>query len=254
MPELPEAQSIVRTLAPLLEGRKIVKAAFPGPRVLRGQEPPLKGRVIRKVSRYGKRVLIELDRGFLLIRLGMTGVLLAESTPGPYTRALLTLDRGALRFDDMRQFGSVSWQAEPPDDLGPDPLEITPEEFCRRLAHHKRQIKALLLDQSFVRGVGNIYADESLFRARIHPKAVCGPRSRGRRLHEALVEVLSEAIASGGSTVANYVDGEGKPGYFQIRHRVYRKHGQPCPRCGATIRRILVAQRGTHFCPACQRS
>jgi len=253
MPELPEAETIVRTIAPRLLGRRIIAVRCFSARVHGGSLPRLAGRRIRQVRRYGKRVVLELDKGFLVIRLGMTGALLLDERRGPYTRALLRLDQGALRFDDPRQFGSICWQPAPPGELGPDPLEITPEEFCWLLATRRRQIKALLLDQSFVRGVGNIYADEALFRAGIHPRAICGPRARGRRLHLAIVEVFTQAIRSGGSSVNNYVNGEGRPGYFQFRHLVYQKDGQPCARCGAIIRRILVAQRGTHFCPRCQK-
>jgi len=139
--------------------------------------------------------------------------------------------------------------------LGPDAFEISAEEFAARLKDRRGSIKPLLLNQRFLRGLGNIYCDEALFRAGIHPLAVAARLSRARvgRLHAAIQEVLGEAIASGGSSISDYVDAEGRRGWFQMQHRVYGKEGEPCPSCGAPIRRIVVAQRGTHYCPRCQR-
>ncbi len=255
MPELPEAETIARTLAPHLEGRRIVEARFFSTRVHRGSPPQLAGRKVRRVGRYGKQVLLELDKGVLIFRLGMTGALLWRGSPGPYTRALLTLDKGAMCFDDIRQFGSMCWLERAPDELGPDPLEISEEAFGQRLRRRRSQIKRLLLDQHFLRGIGNIYADEMLFRARIHPKARASRLSaeRARRLHRAMVEVLTLAIEKAGSSISDYVDAEGRSGSFQLLHQVYGKQGRPCPACGAPIRKTLVAQRGTHYCPKCQR-
>ena len=139
--------------------------------------------------------------------------------------------------------------------LGPEPLEVTLAEFAGRLKRRKARIKSVLLDQHFVRGVGNIYADEALFRAGIHPLAI-GARlrpERVKRLHAAIVEVLTQAIAKGGSSISDYVDADGRRGFFQFEHRVYQRTGEPCVVCGAAIRRTLVAQRGTHYCPRCQR-
>jgi formamidopyrimidine-DNA glycosylase len=211
--------------------------------------------MVRSVRRYGKYILLELDRGLLAIHLGMTGKLLASGGEGPYTRAVLVLDRGAVRFDDVRQFGSVRWLRREPDKLGPDALAISAEDFLQRLRACKARLKPLLLNQAFLRGLGNIYTDEALFRAGIHPLAVAARLSRQRALglHSAIVEVLSEAVARGGSSISDYVDAEGRPGWFQLQHRVYQRTGEPCPVCGEPIRRILVAQRGTHFCPRCQR-
>jgi formamidopyrimidine-DNA glycosylase len=139
--------------------------------------------------------------------------------------------------------------------LGPEPLEVPFAEFAARLKRHKSRIKALLLNQTFLRGIGNIYADESLFRAGIHPTALaCRLRAeRAHRLYDAVVAVLTEAIAAGGSSVSDYVDADGRRGLFQFSHRVYQRTGEPCLVCGATIRRVLVAQRSTHFCPRCQK-
>jgi formamidopyrimidine-DNA glycosylase len=178
--------------------------------------------------------------------------------PGKHTHAILTLDQGVLLFDDSRQFGSIQFSEEFPARvarLGPEPLEIAPELFAAELKRHKTRIKALLLNQRFVRGVGNIYADEALFRAGIHPLAIAS-RLRGerpQRLHEALTAVLTEAIAAGGSSISDYVDAQGRKGFFQFSHRVYQHTGEPCVTCGTAIRRVVIVQRSSHFCPQCQR-
>ena len=264
MPELPEVETIARSLRPHLVGRRIVSAEFRCPRVLRGGDPDkmaaaLAGRRIAALRRHGKFLLMELEQGgYLLIHLGMTGKLLMGGGVAAHTHAILTLDRGVLYYDDSRQFGCLELHQAIPArvaKLGPEPLEIPFAEFAANLRRHRRQLKALLLDQTFLRGLGNIYADESLFRAGIHPLALASRlrKERARRLYDAIIEVLSEAIESGGSSISDYVDGEGRKGFFQLRHRVYQRAGEPCVTCGAAIRRILVAQRGTHFCPRCQR-
>ncbi len=264
MPELPEVETVRRTIAPRLVGRRIVAAEFRCPRVLRGGDPQemarrLAGRKVEGVSRRGKFLLIAVEGGLiLLVHLGMTGNLVAGGKPGPHTHAILKLDRGTLYYHDMRQFGCLELHEKLPARvarLGPEPLEIAFSDFAAALARRRTRLKALLLDQRFLGGVGNIYADEALFRAGIHPLAVgsrLGPR-RARRLHDAIRAVLNEAIAAGGSSVSDYVDGEGRHGFFQFSHRVYQRTGEPCLVCGTPIRRILVTQRGTHYCPRCQR-
>jgi formamidopyrimidine-DNA glycosylase len=255
VPELPEAECIARSLAPFLAGRRIASARFLTVRVRRGEIPELGGRTVTGVRRYGKQVLLELDHGLLFVRLGMTGRLLRDAAPGPYTRAVFDLDPGTLCFDDVRQFGSIEWRAGPPPTLGPDPLELTASQFAGRLRARRAIVKRLLLDQRFVRGLGNIYADEALFRAGIHPKArshrIAPARAAG--LHAAIVAVLEAAIAAGGSSISDYIDGAGRRGSYQEQHQVYGKEGAACPRCGTALRRIVVAQRGTQFCPHCQR-
>ncbi len=255
MPELPEAETIVRTLRPHVQGRRITSVEFLSRRVSKDSPSDLAGRRITGIRRYGKQILIDLDNGLLLVDLRMTGRLLANAEPGPYTRALLTLDRGIVLFDDVRQFGSIRILAEEPNKLGPDPLEIAAAEFANRLRARNTHVKRALLDQKFVRGIGNIYADESLFRARIHPEARANKLTKPRalQLHAAVAKLLNESIELGGSSVSDYVDASGSKGSFQLRHLVYRKEGQPCPQCGSPIRRIVVAQRGTHLCPRCQR-
>jgi len=207
------------------------------------------------VGRYGKQILIELDRGFLLVRLGMTGALLVDRPAGPHTRAVFQLSESYLLFDDIRQFGWLEHLAQPPDRLGPDPFEISDSEFAALVRSRRTLVKAALLDQALLRGVGNIYADEALFRAGIHPQAKTHRLtvSRATRLHRELVNLLTEAIAMRGSSVSDYVDASGEKGSFQLRHQVYRKLGEPCSVCGAAIQRIVVNQRGSHYCPHCQQ-
>ena len=255
MPELPEAETIVRTLAPHLEGRRILELRFFSDCVRRGDPQGANGQRILKVTRYGKMVVLMLTEGMLLIRLGMTGRLLLNSVPGQHTRAMLYLDEGSLRFDDARKFGSIEWVQQLPDYLGADPLAITFKDFAARLRLRRGAVKPLLLNQKFLRGIGNIYADESLFRAGVHPRAKASSlnQARVRRLFEAIRQVLSEAIAAGGSTISDYVDAMERAGSFQYKHLVYRRTGAPCVHCGSPIRRIVVAQRGTHYCPRCQK-
>jgi len=188
----------------------------------------------------------------------MTGRLLLGGAAGKHTHAIFTFDRGRLLYDDSRQFGCIEFSEAFPARvarLGPEPLEIPFEEFAARLKRHKTRIKALLLNQAFLRGVGNIYADEALFRAGIHPMAVASRLrlARVRRLFDGMVTVLTEAIAAGGSSISDYIDAEGRKGFFQFSHRVYQRTGEPCVNCGTAIRKVLVAQRSSHFCPKCQK-
>src|ERR1700688_3947889 len=260
MPELPEVETIVRGLAPRLAGTRILAAEFRCARVLRGQPERIVGKTIRAVRRHGKYIVIDFaDRSASLgIHLGMTGKLLVDHEPGPHSHAIFTLDRGALIYDDIRQFGRIELSAEFAgrlEKLGPDPLSLATADFVFSVRAHSAMVKPLLLNQSFLRGMGNIYTDEALHRAGIHPRALASRlnRARAARLHRAIQEVLLESIETGGSSVSDYVDSEGRRGAFQLRHRVYGKEGEPCPACASLIRRILVAQRGTHFCPKCQK-
>lgn len=255
MPELPEAETIVRTLAPHVVGRRILEVLFCASRAKAGDMPALGGRVVRDLRRYGKQIVFLLDDGALLIQLRMTGSLLWGAKPGPYTRAILVFDNGTVCFNDIRQFGSVRWMDTPPENLGPDPFEIGCDEFIRRMKARRGRIKPLLLDQRFVRGLGNIYVDEILFRAGIAPLALTSRISarRAQRLHESMLAVLRLAIEKGGSSISDYVDADNRRGSFQESHQVYGRKGEPCASCGFAIRRIVVAQRGTHYCPKCQR-
>lgn len=263
MPELPEVETVVRTLAPKLTGRRILDAQFSSHHVVRQNFAELRKRVrnqlVRSVERHGKFIVITLDDGVLVIHLGMTGKLLMDVEPGPYARAVFTLDRGLLVYDDVRHFGRIEWSAQLPARaaaLGPDALTISLEDFRKRLKLRRTGIKPLLLNQRFLRGMGNIYADEALFEARIHPRAIAAALSKDRsgRLHSAMIDILTTAIRLKGSSISDYVDADGQRGSFQQQHQVYGRAGQPCPTCGTPIRRIVVGQRGTHYCPKCQRS
>jgi formamidopyrimidine-DNA glycosylase len=279
VPELPEVETVTRSLAPIV-GRRIVSAEFTCLRILRGGDPDrmsarLAGARIASIKRYGKFILVALteqsrDRkgavrpaGYLTVHLGMTGKLLSGAgasacQPSKHTHAIFNLDRGVLLYDDSRQFGRIQFSDDFPArilKLGPEPLEISYDDFYAGLRRRKTRIKALLLNQDFLRGIGNIYADEALFRAGIHPLALAHRirPDRARRLYDAFRAVLTEAIEAGGSSISDYVDAQGRQGFFQFSHRVYQRTGEPCITCGAPIRRILVAQRSSHFCPRCQK-
>jgi formamidopyrimidine-DNA glycosylase len=263
MPELPEVETVVRSIRPLV-GRRIVTAEFRNLRVLRGGDPDamsarLAGRKITAVKRYGKFIVASLGGGgYLMVHLGMTGKLLLGGGAGKHTHAIFTFDRGMLLYDDSRQFGCIELSEEFPKRvarLGPEPLEVKFAEFAAGLKNRKTRIKSLLLNQTFLRGLGNIYADEALFRAGIHPLAMAGRirPDRARKLYDAIVAVLTEAIEAGGSSISDYVDAEGRKGFFQFNHRVYQRTGEPCVTCKTPIRRVIVTQRSSHFCPRCQK-
>jgi len=261
MPELPEVDTVVRSVAAHLAGRRIVSTSFssrfvtPGSRAKLSQR--LAGRRIESVTRRGKFILIALDQGTLTVHLGMTGKLLVSGEPGQHTHGVFTLDDGLLLYHDPRQFGRIEFSEGAPARvarLGPEPLEIGFEEFRARLKR-KTRMKALLLNQTFLAGLGNIYADESLFAAGIHPLAVADRLSaaRAKKLYDAIRGILTHAIQLGGSSISDYVNARGERGWFQMEHRVYGREGEPCANCGRPIRKILVAQRGTHYCPHCQK-
>jgi len=260
---LPEVETVVRSLAPKLTGRRILRGQFFSRHVVRQNFAALARRVrdqaVRSVTRHGKFIVMELDNGVLCVHLGMTGKLLFDSAPGPYARAIFELDEGLLVYDDVRHFGRIEWSAKLPDRagaLGPDALTISLEDFLKLLKKRKSRIKPLLLNQRFLRGMGNIYTDEALYEARIHPRAMASSLSTARatRLHRAMVDILANAIRLKGSSISDYVDADGAKGSFQLQHQVYGRAGEPCSTCGTAIRRIVVGQRGTHYCPKCQRS
>lgn len=234
VPELPEAETIARVLDRELSGRALESAG-----------------TLRRVWRYGKCVIFDFESARMVARLGMTGTFRLAGEPGPYTRETYRFGERVLFYDDIRRFGRIRWGDIPA--LGPDVLSLTPGAFSARLAGRAARIKPLLLDQQFVSGLGNIYVDEALFRSRIHPLRTARSID-GARLYEAAAQLLSEAVAAGGSTISDFVDPLGRPGRFQEHHRVYGKAGLPCPRCGTAIARLVVAGRGTHYCPKCQRA
>ena len=261
MPELPEVETVVRSVAAHLTGRRIVSTRFTSRFVTPGNRAKLTrrlaGRRIESVTRRGKFILIALDQGTLTVHLGMTGKLLLEGEASEHTHGVFHLDDGMLLYHDPRQFGRIEFSEDVPPRvarLGPEPLEIGFDEFRQRL-RRKTRIKPLLLNQTFLAGMGNIYVDESLFAAGIHPLAIAGRLNAARagKLYEAIRGILKHAIQLGGSSISDYVNGRGERGWFQMEHRVYGREGEPCANCGRPIRKILVAQRGTHYCPHCQK-
>jgi len=262
MPELPEVEHVVRALRRVIVGRTIVGSEVRLPKLIAPLLPPAFSRKIRNaningVARRGKFILIALDQGTLTVHLGMTGKLLLEGEAGEHTHGVFNLDDGMLLYHDPRQFGRIEFSEGPPPRvarLGPEPLEISFEEFRARL-RRKTRMKALLLNQAFLAGLGNIYADESLFAAGIHPLAVADRLSaaRAKKLYDAIRGILKHAIQLGGSSISDYVNGRGERGWFQMEHRAYGREGESCANCGRPIRKILVAQRGTHYCPHCQK-
>ena len=268
MPELPEVETTVRGLAKVLQGRRIrhvearradLRRAFPDDL---GQR--LTGATITGLGRRAKYGLIHTDRDDTMVfHLGMSGSWrINRSELQKHDHLLLETDEGTrLALNDPRRFGSVDLvpTAELPEwppfkALGPEPLDLTTSELKRRLAGRSAAIKLLLLDQSIVAGLGNIYVCEALFRARIHPARAGGAISldRLKRLVPAIHDVLDEAIAAGGSTLKDFSSPDGELGYFSKRFDVYDREGQPC-RCGGSVRRIVQGGRSTFYCPKCQR-
>ena len=273
MPELPEVETIANGVDRRLAGDTILAAWFSSHKQPFRTPPDemaaaLPGLRIAHVRRVGKHIVFDLTHGGqtppphapqLLVHLGMTGRLLV-SDPNvphpPHTHAVLSLVSGReLRFVDPRRFGRLALLSTPFTGPGSEPLTITKPAFAALFRGRKLSIKAALLNQKLLHGVGNIYADESLFRAGIRPTRQAGRLTRDRldRLHAALRTVLKAAIRAGGSSVSDYVDADGERGFFQIEHKVYMRTGQPCLVCGTPIRRIVLAGRGTHYCPHCQR-
>ena len=274
MPELPEVETIARGVHQRVRGDRIVQAWFashrqpfktPRARQVKG----LEGRVFLSVHRTGKHIVCELGPAPAappdaqwIVHLGMTGRLLVSTPEAPlaaHTHARLGLDSGLeLRFVDPRRFGRLEFRDLRRDAAfaapGEEPLSISPEKFAALFRGRRLSIKAALLNQALLSGVGNIYADESLFHAGIRPRRGSGRLARAEleRLRLALCQVLEHAIRLGGSSVSDYVDADGVRGFFQLEHCVYLRTGLPCPRCQTPIRRILLAGRGTHFCPKCQ--
>jgi formamidopyrimidine-DNA glycosylase len=270
MPELPEVQTVVVALQPLV-GRRLATARVLRGDVLHGEKADFnafaRGRKIRGVRRHGKRIIFDIgsDRR-IQFHLGMTGLLTLNRRAQPlmdHTHLCIRIaatDR-ELRYRDARRFGGV-WLLDHDTagagrglgPLGPDALDIRPAQFAALLGR-RRQIKALLLDQRMLAGLGNIYADESLYRARIHPLTrACDLRAEEvRRLLRAIRTTLRSALQAGGSTIRDYRTPAGERGWFQMRHQAYGRQGRPCRRCTTPISRIQVAGRSSHICRKCQR-
>jgi formamidopyrimidine-DNA glycosylase len=291
MPELPEVETVANGVDARVRGQRIVSAWTSGkPQTFKSPEAEiveaLTGARIERVRRVGKTIVMDLARGAakgkkqvpfgndrkrsngkkdihaqFLVHLGMTGRLLVsqpEVPLPPHTHAVLSLADGReVRFVDPRRFGRLSVVAEAGGYAGPgvEPTTISADDFAKLFKGRKLAIKAALLNQSILHGVGNIYADESLFRAGIRPRKAAGRLTRDEldRLHKALQEVLAHAIQLGGSSVSDYVDADGVRGFFQLEHKVYGRAGEDCLDCGTALKKIIVGGRTTVYCPTCQR-
>jgi len=292
MPELPEVETIRRALVEPLTGKRIVSAKLKLPRLLLDFPPAefaakLRGQTVKAVIRRGKYLVLELSKDSLIVHLGMTGQLTAAPARAPenprflrtvtglqkpegvhpvdkHTHMVLNLDKGdRLLFRDPRTFGKLalvpgaSWKTHPRlAKLGPEPLEMKPEAIARTFpANSLRPVKALLLDQEFVAGVGNIYADEALFRAGINPKRKVKTLKSDEKLRllKAVKDVLRKGIKYQGTTFSDYRKPDGGKGDNYERLLAYGRGGFPCRACGTTLRKTVVAQRGTVFCPVCQK-
>ncbi len=290
MPELPEVEVTRRRIEPLLVGRRIARVRTT-PESYFFLTPPtrlrraLRGRTVEALSRQGKYLVGELDGGArLLLHLGMTGQLFSEKTtslrllsattraalspedqhsftPDVHTHLRFAFEDGGeeVYFRDVRKFGKVMWLApgeanERLDRLGPDALSVTGEALHAASRKRNTAIKNVLLDQAVIAGVGNIYADESLFLAGVRPKRRASRVTRKEcdAIAAGLRRVLLRSIETGGSSISDYVAPDGRDGGYQSERRVYARAAEPCPTCGTAIRKTVVAQRGTHFCPKCQ--
>ncbi len=277
MPELPEVETVARGLQREVAGRTIATVTFAKTDFIDDPatvEQELPGRKIVRVERYGKFMLLRLsareasgngDESALLVHLGMTGMLMPQAASEPHkkhTHVVMLLDDGReLRYVDPRRFGRMAYLTGETlkgelVKFGADPLDVTLAEFTKRIRERRARIKALLLDQTVLRGIGNIYADESLWRAGIHP-AQLGARLRDeqvKRLYKALQAILHKAIALHGSSISDFLDADGQPGEYQQHHRVYGREGKACSRCKTPVRRVIVAGRSSYFCPSCQKA
>jgi len=266
VPELPEVETVRAALAPLVEGRKVVDASgHPSAKFAAAAEAA--GATIERVGRRGKYLLIELDDGRdLVIHLGMTGQLRLRSpahVDDPYVRAWWALDDAeVLELRDVRRFGRVAVVPRGRHDslptlaaLGPEPFAetFTPEVLWQALRRSRLRVKTQLLQQRAVAGVGNIYADEALWRAGVDPAARKVTRPQATRLHAAIREVLAAGLDNGGTTLRDYRTVDGGTGNNQHHLDCYGRAGQPCNRCAATLRRKVLDGRGTTWCPVCQR-
>lgn len=270
MPELPEVETIARGLDKRVSGDRIESVWI-------GNKPePLKSPAvliartleqtrIEQVRRVGKHIVFDLKAANAgetrqwIVHLGMTGKMLVappEAELASHTHLIAKLASGReLRFVDPRRFGRLEVRRDSFAGPGTEPLQVSVEELIKLFRGRKTPIKAALLNQNLLHGVGNIYADESLFRAGIRPRrrAATVTRAEYAKLHAALQQVLKEAITAGGSSVSDYVDADGEEGFFQLQHRVYGREGEPCLKCKSPIKKIVVGGRGTHYCPKCQK-
>ncbi|MCK4577169.1 MAG: bifunctional DNA-formamidopyrimidine glycosylase/DNA-(apurinic or apyrimidinic site) lyase [Candidatus Marinimicrobia bacterium] len=269
MPELPEVETVVRHIGPLVSGRSIEGFTahwhkVTAPETAERFAAQVTGQRIETFVRRGKFILLQLEHGWVHIHLRMTGQLLVADNgqkSNAHIRASFDLSgMRSLLFKDTRKFGRIGYLNDLAilmDKLGPEPLEssFTPHQLANMLHGSRRQVKPLLLDQSFIAGLGNIYVDEALFRARIHPATAARAIStvKAHRLHRAIQEVLTESIRLKGTTFRSFRFGADQSGEFRQSLQIFGRMGEPCPNCGTKISKIRIAQRGTHFCGRCQR-
>jgi len=278
VPELPEVETIARGLAKRVSG-DMIDSVWIGSRPQPLKSPALtiaatlEGRRIVRVHRAGKHIVFDLARrngmrksspraarnAQWIVHLGMTGRMVVTEPAAEivkHTHLIAKLGSGReLRFIDPRMFGKLSVSTAGFDPGGIEPLEVGEEQFIALFRGRKTPIKSALLNQKLLRGVGNIYADEALFRAGIRPRrrAAAITRAQFRKLHLTVQEVLREAIALGGSSISDYVDADGEEGFFQLQHRVYGREGEPCLVCRTAIKRVVLTGRSSHYCPQCQK-
>lgn len=268
MPELPEVEVTRRKVARVLVGATILKVWTSEPSYFFVTDPALlkkrmRGRRVRELARHGKYMVAQFDDDSrLLLHLGMTGQLSTTDFPGdPHVHLRLGLSGNqGLFFRDVRKFGKVEWlgpgQSSPRlEKLGPDALVVLPGEFHERVSVRRIPIKQALLDQSILSGVGNIYADEALFAARLLPERASHTLdlAETRRLLREVKRVLEKSISHGGSTINDYLQPDGQLGGYQDWHRVYGRTAEPCPRCKRPISRVVLGGRSSHFCSSCQK-
>lgn len=273
MPELPEVETVKRTLEQLVLGKKIKEVSVFWPKIIKKPEPvkqfqdALVGQTIRSISRRGKFLIFILDDYSMVSHLRMEGKYMLFQKEEPYdkhTHVIFSfIDGTELRYRDVRKFGTMhlfekgqELKSLPLVNLGPEPLStaFTVEYLAEKLAKTSRKIKPVLLDQSMVVGIGNIYVDESLFRAGIHPERSASSLIdlEIKKLHQAIVATLSEAVEKGGSTIRSYINSQGQMGMFQLELYVYGRKGEDCKICGTPLEKLVVGGRGTHICPSCQ--
>lgn len=274
VPELPEVETVRRTLTGLVRGKTIKSVEIRWPNIIKRPAEPeefarkLIGETIQSIGRRGKFLLFHLDHFVMVSHLrmeGKYGLHQAEDPDDKHVHVVFTMTDGTqLRYRDVRKFGTMhlfhpgeEMRELPLSQLGPEPddKEFTDAYLKERLMKTNRAVKTALLDQKAVVGLGNIYVDEALFRAGIHPETKANQLSakKIKKLHEEIKNTLQEAIDAGGSTVRSYINSQGEIGMFQLRHFVYGKKDKPCKTCGTMISKIVVGGRGTHFCAKCQK-
>ena len=270
MPELPEVETTRRGIEPHLLKQTVAQVVIRNRNlrwpISRQLASDIKNQTIQSIDRRGKYLLLKTDKGSLIIHLGMSGSLRIVNSDTPVNKHdhfdLQMKNGQCLRLHDPRRFGAVLWTRKPPQQhkllsaLGPEPLQdqFNAEYLFNRSRKRKQSIKTFIMDSKTVTGVGNIYASEALFLAGVHPKAIAGRISRVRyeKLVAAIKSVLQAAIQQGGTTLKDFTQSDGKPGYFKQQLNVYGREAEPCPNCGTPIKQLTLGQRASYYCPRCQ--